>query len=237
MGLGGRAKQNEKARETAAESGEASDDPATKAQSRSAWTAGLIRIGAAKVQQQQQAADDKKVRFTIGGVGQRMTKEDFFREVQKLDAGTRKEVVDQSTASSAIKTIAKQDPRRPSQPAIPRIIEQSASSERAPRKRAQSSPMIRKAGESSSSRSPSTRGLHPSEDTGETAVERKRRLAVLAQVDDEDAGETPAERRRREAALGMASEGLAESDSDEEGERVPPARRGIRFAEPTRQGK
>lgn len=96
----------------------------------------------------------------------------------------------------------------------------------------------RKAGEPSSSRSPSAR--EQSADDGETAVERKRRLAVLAtQADEEEGGETPAERRRREAALGMAAEGLVEeSDSDDEGsERVPPAKRGIRFAEPTRHGR
>ncbi|MBW1279587.1 hypothetical protein, partial [Escherichia coli] len=63
--------------------------------------------------------------------------------------------------------------------------------------------------------SPDRRGRspdRPSEDMGETAVERKRRLAVLAaqgeperrhgSVDEADTGETPAERRRREAALG-----------------------------------
>ncbi|KAF5655964.1 cpa1 family monovalent cation:h+ antiporter, partial [Fusarium heterosporum] len=56
-----------------------------------------------------QAADDKAIRFTIGGVGQRMNKEDFIREVQKLDSRTRKEVVEQSNASQAIKKVAKQD--------------------------------------------------------------------------------------------------------------------------------
>lgn len=146
-----------------------------------------------------------------------MTKEDFIREMQKLDSRTRKEVVDQSTASQTVKRIATQE------------VPDSS-------KAAEASPVRPAAGESSS---PTRRGRRlstnkPSEEQGETAVERKRRLAVLATQEDEEAGETPAERRRREAALGEHGE-----DSDDEGgERVPPAeRRGITFAASTRPGK
>ncbi|RSL75525.1 hypothetical protein CEP51_010783 [Fusarium floridanum] len=168
-----------------------------------------------------QAADDKHIRFTIGGVGQRMTKEDFIREMQKLDSRTRKEVVDQSTASQTVKRIATQE--------VP--ADTSKAAEVSPVRGEHSA-----AGESSS---PTRRGRRlstnkPSEEQGETAVERKRRLAVLAAQEDEEAVETPAERRRREAALGGDH---GEDSDDEGGERVPPERRGITFAASTRPGK
>lgn len=167
-----------------------------------------------------QAADDKHIRFTIGGVGKRMTKEDFIREMQKLDSRTRKEVVDQSTASQTVKRIATQE-----------VAADSVQAEHSPTRGEQP-----QGGESSSpprrGRRPST--AKPSEEQGETAVERKRRLAVLATQEDEEAGETPAERRRREAALGV---GHGEDSDDEGGERVPPERKGITFAASTRPGK
>jgi hypothetical protein len=201
------------------------------------------------VAQQEAAADDRNIRFTIGGVGQRMTKEDFIREVRKLDETTRKDVVDQSSASNALKRIARNDPAlaakqvssSPRRPPIPQIVEHGsesskAASERAGRRQSESVSPGRRP-DPSSSRSPPARSSQPSEQQGETAIERKRRLAVLAsQNEEEDTGETPAERRRREAALGMEGGAVAEdSDSEDEGEpRVPPVRRGIRFAEPDR---
>lgn len=149
-----------------------------------------------------------------------MTKEDFIREMQKLDSRTRKEVVDQSTASQTVKRIATQE-----------VPDASKAAEVSPVRGERSA-----AGESSS---PTRRGRRlstnkPSEEQGETAVERKRRLAVLATQEDEEAGETPAERRRREAALGVDHN---EDSDDEGGERVPPERRGITFAASTRPGK
>lgn len=169
--------------------------------------------------------------------------------MQNLDAQTRQEVVDLSNASQAVKTLANQDPppegkvktmtipnpRHDSSDSTP----SSSSSSGAGRA---SAPYRRP----SPGRSPVARGKQPSSDEdespGETAVERKRRLAVLGtQGDDDDeehAGETPAERRRRQAALGMSSGGAAEDSEDEGTERVPPtARRGIRFAPEQERGR
>ncbi|RFN46338.1 cpa1 family monovalent cation:h+ antiporter [Fusarium flagelliforme] len=172
-----------------------------------------------------QAADDKAIRFTIGGVGQRMTKEDFIREVQKLDSRTRKEVVEQSDASHAVKKVAKQD--LPPEMAVKAA--KAAEHHALPKQKERTQP--------SASPSKPASPAKPSEEMGETAVERKRRLAVLSNQEEEeskDTGETPAERRRREAALGLGNE----DDSDDEGtERVPPNRRGITFAESTRPGR
>lgn len=243
------------------------------------WTTGFGVLGGGggegrrkSVAHHQETDDDKQIRFTIGGVGRRMTKEDFIREVQKLDVGTRKEVVDQSSASTALKDLARQDLplRRPQD--IPEIVEPEPSSGPSSTSASTSvSPAPRGSYRDSESVSPrrqveAPRGrpvdapLQPSELEGETAVERKRRLAALGGQQSEtdgsastaarrhradnnnsnnnSTGETPAERRRREAALGVGGAAAAEdSDSDDEGTpRVPPARRGIRFAEqPNRQ--
>ncbi|KAL6814975.1 alkali metal cation/H+ antiporter Nha1 C terminus domain-containing protein [Trichoderma sp. SZMC 28015] len=285
LGLGALARQQEKSAASAAEEGKAGESSAAGAAASSSvkpvfkpgWTTGFGVLGGGggegrrkSVVHHEESDDDKQIRFTIGGVGRRMTKEDFIREVQKLDVGTRKEVVDQSSASTALKDLARQDlpMRRPQD--IPEIVEPESSS--APSSTSAStsvSPAPRGSYRNSESVSPrrqveAPRGrpvdvpLQPSELEGETAVERKRRLAALGGQQSEEGsgstparrhrsdnnnnnnstGETPAERRRREAALGVGGAAAAEdSDSDDEGTpRVPPARRGIRFAEhPSRQ--
>ncbi|KAI0180800.1 alkali metal cation/H+ antiporter Nha1 C terminus-domain-containing protein [Hypoxylon sp. FL1284] len=179
------------------------------------------------------AEDDRGIRFTIGGVGQRMTKEDFLKEVQKLDVRTRREVVEQSTATPAVKSIAKEEPRaamaQPEAQARPQIsITQASDSTRDTNK----SPSR---AEPTRGRSATTTSLEqtPASDTVETAAERRRRLAAFASVrEDHETGETPAERRRREAALGVEGGASEDSDSDDDDTpRVPPARRGIRFAD------
>ncbi|KAG4221070.1 hypothetical protein PC116_g30453 [Phytophthora cactorum] len=168
-----------------------------------------------------------------------MTKDDFLREVRKLDAKTRREVVDQSNADPAVKSMAREAP--------------SASTARRPQTQTQTQTLanpqisVTQASDSTreTSKSPSrpepTRGRSPTTDaeqaptsnTPETAAERRRRLAAFASVrEDNDLGETPAERRRREAALGVDNGGAEDSDSeDDDTPRVPPARRGIRFAD------
>jgi phage repressor protein C with HTH and peptisase S24 domain len=160
-----------------------------------------------------------------------MTKEDFIREVQKLDSRTRREVVEQSSASQAVKKVAKQDLPPETAIKVAKAAEHHSSGKAKAPEAPAASPS-RHAGPSSPSK--------PSEEQGETAVERKRRLAVLsAQGDDEreeETGETPAERRRREAALGVGNGG-DDSDDDEGTERVPPGRRGITFADSTRPSR
>ncbi|KAG9250738.1 putative Na+/H+ antiporter CNH1 [Emericellopsis atlantica] len=213
VGLGGLASRQQPASTAAgADAGESS----TAAQSRPAargWTSflGTGKTPAAE-EQGNPVDDDKKIRFTIGGEGRRMTKEDFIAEIQKLDASTRKQVVEDSNAPRKLKTIARQDPAL-----VPPIVEHRPSDE----EHAQGS-------SSSSTANKAT----PSDDNVETAAERRRRLAVLAtqgdDEDDDDYGETPAERRRRQAALGTT-----EDDSDEEGASAAQNTR-IRFAEPER---
>ncbi|KAH7308046.1 sodium/hydrogen antiporter [Stachybotrys elegans] len=235
IGLGGRGRGAEKSPEAAAEEGEASGaadaDPARKPLTKR-WTG----LGGGSEQRtrknsagQEGTPDERTIRFTIGGVGQRMTEKDFIREVQKLDASTRKEVLEQSTASKEVKARAQQS--TPARKPSPVVLEPEASTSNSSMEK-EKEPVRGRAG------SRAEPPLPKESEDGETAVERRRRLAVLSdQV--EESGETPAERRRREAALGMGEPSAgAESDSDDEGgERVPAARRGIRFAEPTRGPK
>lgn len=225
--------------------------------------------------EQAQKEDDRQIRFTIGGVGQRMTKDDFLREMKKLDKSTRKEVVEQSNASPRVKTLAKEDPPTPGtagiapqsakgkvisapkpvqpvQPVQAQRVKASEPSSSADSSRESSSKAAARRQSPPSSGddvSPTERRYSddaPSHEVPETAVEKRRRLAVLkglegAEDDDEETGETPAERRRREAALGVSDareEEEEEEDSDDDDTpRVPPARRGIRFADVPDRGR
>ncbi|KAG7105478.1 hypothetical protein HYQ45_018577 [Verticillium longisporum] len=160
----------------------------------------------------QELAEDKQVRFTIGGAGRRMTKDDFIKEMRKLDPKTRHDVVEQSSAPPAVKTLAKQTGNA------------SGWDEKQPERRQQQPQLSEEAGESSGEASSST----GSEKRREAAVtdEPLRPVKILDDADGEQ--ETPAERKRRLAALGTT----AGDDSDDEGDpRVPPVKRGIRFAD------
>lgn len=251
MGMGGLIKPGDKG-ETVA--GPSSERPAPAARARKSSFA-FVRPGTGErkksVAEEKQEEDDRQIRFTIGGVGKRMTKDDFIKTVQKLPKNARREVVEQSSASQRVKTLAKQDPPPPKQPQQ----QQQQGGEFSAESSTAASPGAgvfkqnwqgdgAEAGTSSTERPSSSRSVSPgaggtSRGTPETAAERKRRLAVLSSVmgdDDDEEGETAAERRRREAALGVsATESGQVSDSDDDDTpRVPPPKRGIRFAEPER---
>ena len=205
---------------------------------------------------QEAEEDDRQIRFTIGGVGRRMTKDDFLKEMQKLDPKTRREVVEQSSATAAVKTEARLPPQAGTS--------NTQTSDHDAQPFPQPKFVIEPASASSSSgksperpatfEEPEARGRTPAahtkvaggapssgEDAPETDAERRRRLAAFASVRDDGDGETPAERRRREAALGTrgagGENGDEEEDSDDDNtERVPPTssssrRPGIRFAD------
>lgn len=189
------------------------------------------------IAEEQEEEDDRNIRFTIGGVGQRMTKQDFIKEMQKLDKSTRREVVDHSSASVGVKTLAKQDSQDGDPGPIGRARNLSVPVEGSEVRSSVTESPVPSSVSISPETSP-TRLAHeaPSRSSPETAVERRRRLAVLKSVggagNDEETNETPAERRRREAALGMSSTTQDEEDSeDDDTPRVPTTRRGIRFAD------
>lgn len=246
LGLGAFARQDQdKPTESTAEEGKVGEPSEPVSRLARRWT------GATDARRKSEAPveedpDDKNIRFTIGGKGRRMTKADFIKEIQKLNDDDRSTVLEASNASDATKAVAQQPrARRGTQTTtIPRIVE-TAAADNTERRKASPSP-ARSPGRGRPGKGPAALApaAAPVDDLEETPVERKRRLAVLAsQASEEEAKpagkasavvETPAERRRREAALGAAT--VEESDSEDEGgERVPPARRGIRFAEPSRR--
>lgn len=285
MGMGGLVKNSPKP-DKGGESSAAGENPQIKPPMRARtntmtnWAAALSGRGTGeasgqkqdkrKVEAEAQQEDDRHIRFTIGGVGQRMTKDDFIREMQKLDTRTRREVVDQSTATERVKSLAKEDPPvftpgtagtapksirgkaiSSPQPAVTSATPSQASQPSPESSRNNSktdTPRRRKSPSSSMETSPIERRSSddaPSHDVPETAVERRRRLAVLDSLEGGGNGsgaddmETPAERRRREAALGMSgANGEGEEDSDDDDTpRVPPARKGIRFADVPERGR
>ncbi|KAK4123834.1 hypothetical protein N657DRAFT_690491 [Parathielavia appendiculata] len=199
---------------------------------------------------EQDEEDDRHIRFTIGGVGRRLTKEDFIHELRKLDKPTRRDVLDKSDASQGLKEVAKLD-------AEPQTAETPGLSTTVSRKdyalaptSAAAAPEPEATGSQAASRSSSPKkATSPTEkarggDLPETEVERRRRLAALQGVagggggddDDDEHAETAAERRRREAALGMAPHGDGEDSDDDDTPRVPPSR-SIRFADVPDRGR
>ncbi|KAJ8109501.1 hypothetical protein ONZ43_g6118 [Nemania bipapillata] len=177
--------------------------------------------------------DDRGIRFTISGAGKRMNKDDFLREIQKLERSNREvpgnlAASNEPTGQSKVQPPTEPSPASSSGLANPNISVTQAS-ESTQTESETPSPTTDVARGRNKSRS--TEDV-PSTDTPETAAERRRRLAALAGVRDDDSNETPAERRRREAALGVSASSLEEPDSDDDDTpRVPPERRGIRFAE------
>lgn len=186
-------------------------------------------------------ADDQKIRFTIGGVGRRMTKDDFLKEVQNMDARQRQEVLRKSNAPPAVVAQA-QEQAQTGGSARPSAPQRESSSAKSPVRKPQAAgarqeesgtASSRDAGRSSSDGAGSGKGAVAS-DTPETEAERRRRLAAFSTIrNDDDETETPAERRRREAALGVGDSDDEEADSDDDDTpRVPRTKqRGIRFAE------
>ena len=197
MGMGGLV-----ARQSVAEQGGAEASEVTRVASRPAltqWASGAFgrtttagepsnRVRRKTIAEEEEAEDDRHIRFTIGGVGQRMTKEDFLKEMQKFDNSTRREIIDQSDASHAVKDLAQQGLTVPEPasaasslrgkavvPVVPDPEEIMRVSARQPRRRSPSS-----------SPSPGTSPAPRTDGTGrgepETAVERRRRLAVLRSV-------------------------------------------------------
>ncbi|KAI9051482.1 hypothetical protein LZ554_004528 [Drepanopeziza brunnea f. sp. 'monogermtubi'] len=56
-----------------------------------------------------QEEDDRHIRFTIGGAGRRLTKDDFLKEIRGMDPKARAAVVAASNASAAMKDLARKD--------------------------------------------------------------------------------------------------------------------------------
>ncbi|KAH8668585.1 alkali metal cation/H+ antiporter Nha1 C terminus-domain-containing protein [Xylariales sp. PMI_506] len=257
MGMGGLVKQGQKSKEAgepaASESGEAGPSRTGPKSSFGGWS-GFSRPGAGEGRKKSvtgisgvhEEEEDRHIRFTIGNEGRRMTKDDFLREVQKMDARTRREVLEQNDASEAVRIFVSQHHDSSGSPSPvreeikPSTGRAAGSKPAKPASNTAGAPQERGRSSTKTDRlAPSSAAGASSTETPETAVERRRRLAALSGMRDDDESkerhhesETPAERRRREAALGMGGPSTEDSDSeDDDTPRVPPTRRGIRFAD------
>ncbi|KAJ8064853.1 hypothetical protein OCU04_007162 [Sclerotinia nivalis] len=203
--------------------------------------------------------DDRRIRFTIGGAGRRLTKEDFLKEIQGLDPKARCEIVEESDAPKEMKDLARRDASDKTQ-GNSRLFEaqdtQLATS--AQTTRVIGKQMAKQQGARIDAQDNSRTSAAESSNYDESAAERRRRHDALKGVDEDDDDEargrgrgrspardsevpeereTAAEKRRREAALG---EGVQSDSDDDDTPRVPPpaARsRGIRFAQSPVRGK
>jgi hypothetical protein len=199
-----------------------------------------------KKQAEEEDEDDHRIRFTIGGAGKRMTKEDFLRELQNMDPKARMEVVESSSAPKAMKDLAKRDASENS-PGSSRLLGAKTTQLAAGEREAE---LVAKA---MAAKQGAEVPLDSEEDgsggsTGESSEEedvgpvQRRREALRRQQasasspskaasspEDEGAAlekiespsrlipETAAERKRREQVL----KGVEDADSEDDGGRVP----------------
>jgi hypothetical protein len=144
----------------------------------------------------EQEDDDRRIRFTIGGAGRRLTKEDFLKEIQSLDPKARSEVIAESDAPQAMKLMAKKD-ASPDVPGSNRLFS-AVDAHVAPESEtaaAIGAEMARRRG---------TVIEESDEDEFEdNAPKPPGRVAMRRSppAEDEDVGESRVERRRRERAL------------------------------------
>jgi NhaP-type Na+/H+ or K+/H+ antiporter len=177
--------------------------------------------------------DDDRIRFTVGAGGRRMSKAEFIQQMSKLDPKSRAKFIEQSDLPEVIKQEAKQDAKdhdrkRASAQAAENPIVVGEEGEAQIRK-------ISSAEAAQEGRERGPEGLtlvdsdgedvpfHPIREDlakyklehsheGETAAERRRRLAggSTSPVEEE---ETPAERRRRLEALEGSTSPVNEAPS------------------------
>lgn len=183
--------------------------------------------------QKAEADDDRHIRFTIGGAGRRLTKDDFLKEIQSLDPKARCEVIADSDAPAAMKAMARKDADKNS-PGSSRLFGanatgaktvQAASGKEAAK--AVGAEMAKKRGAKVEEGSSGDDSPHAARRDGrgppkidrvpeeeETAAERKRRQKALRGVDEEEDARRPESSRGRshtESAAGKTHRGRQKS--------------------------
>lgn len=196
---------------------------------------------------EEEAQDDREIRFTFQGEDKRLTKEEFIDKVQRLDPKTRDRVLGSSNASAGVREqLARaMNPKRKQSAVAPAPAQLPAT---APAQVDGGDSDTTKAGTESAEDSPgpSSEPLQPRaaergrpgssasaiivdrtprqqrENTAGVAQTRAQLLRGLQPpVDEDDMVETPAERRRREAALGIRGPHEDDSDDDDTERMVP----------------
>ena len=157
--------------------------------------------------------DDEHVRFTVTSGGRRMSKAEFIEQIQKLDPKSRKEFVEQSNVPEEVKEEARADEeehdvnkRRDTHPRLPtspgaeiNIFDKTLDPNRAAALKKTTSSEERPTGpdgltlidsnhEEIPFHSVSEDVSHLSPHRGETAAQRRRRLAHIHEQDSDDDG-------------------------------------------------
>jgi len=144
--------------------------------------------------------DDRRIRFTIGGAGRRLTKDAFLKEMQSLDPKSRVEVIEDSDAPAALKAMAQRDADKNS-PGSSRLF--SANATGAKTVQAASGKGTAHAVGAEMARRKVSRVEEGSSDEGSphTPRRRMRGLSKVSSAPDREEEETAAERMRREKAM------------------------------------
>ena len=215
--VGGRKESDAEVKEGSTSHGESSASAGRSGLARmGTWGWGGKAAGSSERPEDDPEHDDHRIRFTIGGAGRRLTKDDFLREIQGLDPKARAEIVDNSNASPALKAIAKNPSREPSPhtggsgrglyPPKPKVVakpqapdldeteeETDSEHERVRRKSVQAALQLsRKKDAPISSNAGRSAGKVSSydDDEPETAAEKKRRVQAMKGVEDDDEPES-----------------------------------------------
>jgi hypothetical protein len=169
--------------------------------------------------------DDRRIRFTIGGAGRRLTKEDFLKEIQSLDPKARSEVIDESDAPIAMKVAAKKDADKHS-PGSSRLFGENGTGAKTVQlasgkdtAHAVGAEMARRKGARVEEGSSDEDSPHTSRPTPSS-----RRLAKSNSASDDE--ETAAERKRREKALRGVDDNPSPSRGRSKAEGSGPSHRG-----------
>ena len=238
-------------------------------------------VPAAPAEQQadgQDDDDDENLRFTIAtGGGRRMSKAEFIEELRDMAPKRRVQAVEYSNVPEAVKREARKEARQQAAlqrrgtsgmggvGEVPVVAEQpeyeDAMATLQPVTTHESNNDLQLV-DSSNQQIPfhdissELRAYQMRSPTGETAAERRRRIALQQPTEEDsdddgtervppgarggpsqpernlsDAVETAAERRRREGALGMRQEESSDSEEDDSPRQVPQQRPNIRFAD------
>lgn len=187
--------------------------------------------------------DDRRVRFTIGGAGRRLTKEDFLKEIQGMDPKARAAVVDGSDAPAAMKALAHKDANT-AIPGSSRLLGTQDAQMASGRSAAKSAgaEMARRRGAAVDEADEMRESGSGEEDERRPTTQRSQSLAAPRSGEKPEAvrratnanssintGESEAERRRREQALkGVdqtpAQRGRSRELEDESEEEEDPSR-------------
>ncbi|PPJ58708.1 hypothetical protein CBER1_03974 [Cercospora berteroae] len=168
--------------------------------------------------------DDDRVRFTITQGGHRMSKAEFIDQIRKMDPKSRAQAVEDSNAPEAVKREARKDAREQAQASkTPKGVPAS-------QQHRQSIPVLQEQPENEDAAAVAEITRSGSQDSHDIQLVDSRGQAVPfhdistdLRSRQTDQGETAAERRRR---LALEQQTGADSDSEDDGtERVPPARR------------